>query len=57
MFKRHHEEARESIESVRLKNVQKDFLPPKIKGFRLIKTIRHPVFGNTAFLMKYKVMA
>ena len=57
MLKRHHEEAREIMESVKLKNqenVKKDFLPPKVKGFRLIKTIKHPMFGNTAFLMQYK---
>lgn len=57
MLKRHHEEAKEIMESVRLRNqenVKKDFLPPKVKGFRLIKTIKHPMFGNTAFLMQYK---
>ena len=36
MLKRHHEEAKEIMESVRLRNqenVKKDFLPPKVKGF------------------------
>lgn len=57
MLKRPSEEAREIMESVRLSgqnNLERDFLPPKVKGFRVVKTIRHPIFGNVAFLMRCK---